>query len=561
MNPHDLNTESRITEAIGEAVAAFAAPTGLKESLRKKVLQEAAALRADAACLTAPARGLKAPWIRSRWLVGGIAAAVLVAVGLIVLLSPGNGASLALADVQAATDKVAWVHVKFQGGGQIAEQWSCLRQGKWFAIRNDGDIVFGDNVKNTRLRYFKGSRYLVEDTPTIYPGGKTPKWEPQSAWQLVVGPYEDHAGNPTERSWIEKAAETVDGKRLVRFDWYYKDALGRQTLGTQLWADPETRLPVKVRYRLQIGERTQPGQEWMTGTFDFPDKGPEDIHALGVPAGLPTVKTGPITAEARAVIDKAKKAAQSFPKTYRLVTWTNDSESEIDVVWRDGERIRMNRYFNMEQYPAYHLSLPASAEQVLKWTETQNPMSIMMFADGRTYHRSNPYPKDVRAADRTEPTVHVSSLSAKSYFRTNHNPPTDYQWPFLDRGAPAEIVKDDPETPADCILLRFGAVDYRHDYYVDPTKNYMCIKEVHWRSRGGQLEKWREYWLFNLERASDTAWYATRHLMIDYGDAGKDIGRSHFYHDVHFTPLAPADLPAGIFDGKELLKGAKVEAD
>jgi len=550
MNSNDLDTEARVAEAFGQAVTAFAAPGGLKESLRKKLLVPAAAGRHT----VLP----RCP----RWLAGAVAAAVLAAAGLVALLSLSGGASLALADVQAATDKVTWVHVKFQGGGQIAEQWICPGQGKWFAKLTDGDIVFVDETQNVRLRYEKSIVTLSQDAPTIYADGNVPKWQPKSAWQFVVGPYEAQAGKAAGNFKVDKTEETIDGRRLVRFDMYYKDALGRQRLETQMWADPETRLPVRGRYRLQIGERTQPGQEWTTGTFDFPATGPADIYALGVPAGLQPLRSDSIPDDAKAVIEKARKAAEAFPKTYRLVTWTNDRDSEIDVVWRDGEKLRMNRYFNLRaEYPAYHLSLPASAEQVLKWTETQTPMDITVFADGREYRRLNPYPKGVRTTSPQETTVHVSRISSGRYPRTDRTPPTDYQWPFLNRGGPAEVVKDDPETPADCILLRFGATGFRHEYYVDPSKGYMCMKEVHWRLRAGRLEKWRDYWLFNLERASDTAWYATRRLMIDYGDSGAGIGRSHAYWNVRFTPLKAEELPPGIFDGKKLLEGAKVEAD
>ena len=491
------------------------------------------------------------------------AAALLVAAGLLIVFL-GPGASLSLAAVEAATIKKPWIHVQYDGG-PIREEWVSLQSGKVFCKKTDGELLMLDFATNVRLQYAKRDNVIYQDVPTIYPNGEAPAWKPRSAWEYVIGRYDQASLQPRKPDAprrVERAEETVDGTKLIRFDMYYRDAAGRELLLEQLWADTGTRLPVRSRRRLQVGERTGPGAKWVTGKFSFPDRGPDSLYSLGVPRNAKLVNTERTVfpADVKAVMEAAQEAVDRFPKRYRAVIWSNDRTSEIDVVHRNGDKFRRDRYFNFDpKYPAYHLPLPASASRVLAWILKQAPMSRTLFVDGIVYSRSNPYPAGVRAV-RTKPRVRMSNLTPEEYFRTNLNPPVDYQWPFLNRGGPAKVLKSTPETPAGCIALRFESGMSRHDYYLDPQRGYICVKNVQWRKVGSDWRKMRENWLFRFERVSRTSWYATKKLLIDYGDRKAKISRYQEYRTVDIEVLKEGQFPPNIFDGQELRKGAKVEA-
>jgi hypothetical protein len=409
----------------------------------------------------------------------------------------------------------------------------------------------------------EGNAAIYENEPALYPDGKIPEWKPETPWEHFLGWYEERLEKPDESGRIEKHEETVEGRRLVRLDIYRADALGKEILVRQIWADPSTRLPVRSRSRLQLGLREREKREWETSTYDFPDKGPESIYELGVPRGLPVVKTERkyLPEDVQALLEKAKAARDRFPTNYRAVIWNNDSEAEaIDVIYRNGLKFRWDRYRNHDsKYPAYHLPLPASVDEVLHWCPKQTSMQAIVFDGERQFLRHNPYPEDVPAV-RYEATVSVIRHRPQEYFRMQSHTPDAFQWPFLDRGGPAEIIVHPEEDPTGCIALRFGgAGDYRQDCYVDPQRDYLCVKWVYWRKQDGAWRKDWEDWLLDLRRLPDGRWYATRRMRIQYGDPEKGFGLQTNYSHIDVKVLKDDEFPPGTFDGEKLLEGAKVE--
>ena len=148
-----------------------------------------------------------------------------------------------------------------------------------------------------------------------------------------------------------KSSDTLDqthGEASIRFDCYLNDAAGRRLLIRQIWADPQTRLPLTIRERLQLAEREEQKRESITGTFDFPETGPASVYDLGVARDLPISRpTTSRLAGVQEVLANAKAALERFPSRYRVVVWDNTRESEIDVIWRDGVKIRFDLYFNL----------------------------------------------------------------------------------------------------------------------------------------------------------------------------------------------------------------------
>lgn len=464
-----------------------------------------------------------------------------------------DGASIAWGDVKAAFLAQPWVHLKYDNG---AEEWYDLEKGRHYFKDWDGRCVVVDWALNIKQRYYSvWGQHISESRPVIYKDGVVPPWQPKTAWEAIVGDTEKMAEDASVGHWeFARRVERVDGRRLVRFDRYYNDAVGRRLLVKQLWADPETRLPVKVRERLSLARRNAQNREFITGVFDFPDSGPSNIYDLGVSRDLPIVREYGRTADPRVVevLEAGKAATERFPTRYRVIRWENDRNSEIDVVWRDGKKVHSQRYFNLADYPEYHLELPTTAEGVLTWTETQPPVSIHIFDGERQYsRRQHPALSGMR-----EPEVRVMRVSTN--LLPSSSKPIENQWPYANR-KPGSFawIDDAPEELSSYIGLRIESGDIRRDFYIDPEHDYMCAGWIWWKERSGSWEKEREYELSGFAQLPEGQWYATKEVLIGYPDPETGIGGPEANWNIDVKVLKQDEYPPDTFNGEKLLEGAK----
>ena len=488
------------------------------------------------------------------------AAVIVIAVLIGIHQFGGSIEGVAWADVEAAFLTQPWVHLKYDNG---AELWYDLQNGRsyyknWLGIC-DGHCVFIDRVLNIRQRYVpEFGEHISEGRPVIYPEGMIPLWEPKTAWEKVVGPMEKMAGNGGMRHWeVEKHLDQISGKQLVRFDRYYNDAVGRRLLIKQIWADPETRLPVKVWERLQLAHREEQNREFIIGQFDFPESGPTSIYDLGVPRDLPIVKNYDKVAVPSIVevVEAGKAATERFPTRYRAIRWDNDEESEIEVVWRNGEKVHHYHYFNLpvDEHPQYHLELPVTSEEVLNWTKTQPPVSIYIFDGERQYSRhQHPAFDDMR-----EPEVRVMRL--KEDLLPSGSKPVE-QWPYANRNPNRfEYIEDAPDELSNYIGLRIDMADIRRDFYIDPERDYICVRWIWWKERSGKWEKKREYELSDFARLPQGQLYAKKRILITYPDPERGTDRGGANWNIDVKVLEEDEYPPDTFNGEKLLEGAKIE--
>gem|GEM_PF-702531 len=467
-------------------------------------------------------------------------AAVASFVGYVALVSRS---ALTMAEVMAAVNEQPWVHIKYDNG---REEWASLRDDLCYYKSEHGRVVFLDCVRGIRQAYSPeySEGYISEDGITPFSLGRTP-------WEFAVGHFEGATKGLSRYSDAERHPDTVDGKKAVRFDVYYKDPLGGRLLTTQVWVDPESRLPVRIRKRLQLAEREKQKREFITGEYDFPDSGPSSIYDLGVPHDLPVVNLEKKVTEpdVQELVEASKKAQQAFPERYRAVIWP-EKRGEIEIIYRDGQKIRCQYYFNLgPESPEYHLPLPATVEEVLEWTPGQIPVHLGIF-DGETmYLKTGPLPAPFK--DQPEPTVRVG----RGNLLNSSNWPHVYQWPTVHLRAPEKL----PGTIPGCIGLRWEAGNRRGDYYVDPEKDYLCINEVWWEKRNGSWQKAREYWLSDLARLPGGRWYATKRHLITFGNPERGISRGGVIWNINIKVLQEDEFPADCFNGKPLLEGVKVE--
>ena len=484
------------------------------------------------------------------------AAAVIVITVMIVIQQfgvPIDATSVAWGDVREAFLAQTLVHLKYNNDTEL---WYDLKEGKRYYKDWDGRCVFIDRVLNIRQVYHSvRGEHISEDRPAIYPNGVIPPWEPKTAWEAIVGHLETMPENVSVGHWeFEKSIEQVDGKRLVRFDRYYNDAVGRRLLIKQIWADPETRLPVKVWERLQLAHREEQNREFIIGEFNFPASGPSNIYDLGVSQNLPIVKehdriASPSVAQ---VFEAGKAAGERFPSRYRVIVWQNEGSHEIDIIWRDGDKVRQSRYFSL--FEPYHLPVPCTATEVLQWTQTQVPVGVTMVDGEKRYRRSNPHPRVVGA--NSQSTIRVNrgkSLMLSSW-------PHDKLWPYAKQTASRfEFIQDLPQELSGCIGLRRDSGDIRREFYVDPAHDYICVKWIWWKLRSGNWEKERQYELSGFTRLPEGHWYASNCLLTTFADPERGTGQGGANWSIDIEVIDEGDYPLDVFNGEKLMEGAKVE--
>ncbi|MHC4745401.1 MAG: hypothetical protein ACYS8Z_26100 [Planctomycetota bacterium] len=463
--------------------------------------------------------------------------------------------TIALADVEVAFLAETAVHLIYDNG---AESWHNLRTGDHCLRDWDGRCVYIDYASNMRWHYHAPwGEHISQDQPRVYSDGVVPRWEPKTAWESILGHLDKAAEYGSKGHWeVEKVMDRVNGQELVRFDRYYNDAIDRRLLIKQIWADPRSRLPVRIWERLSLADRKEQNRESITGEFDFPQTTPSSIYDLGVSRDLPIGKdlskiADPLIED---VLEAGEAASHRFPDKYRLIVWQNEGSHEVDVKYCNGEKVRQSRYFSLEREP-YHLDVPCTASDVLQWTQTQVPVGVTLVDGEKRYRKSTPHSGFPDA--NSLPVVRVTR--EKSLMLTSW--PHDKQWPYVNRSPSSfELIEDLPEELAGCIGLRINAGDIRRDFYVDPDHGYICVRWIWWKERSGNWEKEREYELSGFTRLPGGQWYVRSCILTTYADPTRGTSQGGANWSVDIELLDEEDFPPDIFNGAKLLEGTKIES-
>jgi len=455
---------------------------------------------------------------------------------------------------RASVSEQPWVHIRYDSG-QIKESWDNLQTGQTYAIRNDGSVVYFNDLTKTQLWYFKDSGEIEQDAPTIYAPGATPHpWKPQTAWDVYVAPVERAAAatQPAGLSapTVVRVPDTLNGLPVIRFDSYWTDLRGIKFLHEQLWADPRTHLPVRIRTRLN---------GWSVGDYDFPQTGPADIFTLGVPRGTPieNLDAKPPD-EVQHVLDAINRNCDDFLKNYRaVVTVTPDNSmpmNALDIIWRDGDKVRDDHHLpgiELQDHPAPPLPKPVTPEALVTWAAQHEPVAKQLMDSQREYvwFAAN--------AKSPKPQVQITIHRDTPHLLDTNSWPDAIQWPTrLYSASFFHLLDANAETPAGCIGLRMGGEgNNRTDFYVDPLHDYVCVKQIVWNKHGAQWAKSRVLTLSGLRRIDGHIVADTRR-MRDYGNPPHHTPVNTETTVIDLLPVTSANYPPGTFDPASLTTGA-----
>ena len=355
---------------------------------------------------------------------------------------------------------------------------------------------------------------------------------------------------------VERHEEMLDGRKLIRFDWYFTDAVGQRRLVQQLWADPQTRLPVQSREVLELAARDEQKRDAIVGRYDFPESGPASIYDIGVPRGLPIFESNAKPTDEVATILAAGGAARKrWPSCYRMLLWSYTESASI--FYFDGARSARTRWFTSslrDNDGGGFLQAGATAAQVQAWMRTtpRRPIDEIIDDGKRNFARMNNVLGQQDMADAT------TRVMGSPHFPDDSNFPPGTLWPYLNRaGAPVKI--DPPaDAPPGVVVLRLEFGDGRTEQWIDTTRDFICVKNIAQKRVAGAWKSDRVDVLEDFKQLPTGQWYAAaRKFTYTPLKAGVYSSTSEEFVDVKV--LDPKEIPPGTFDGEKLLKGAKVE--
>jgi hypothetical protein len=492
-----------------------------------------------------------------------VAAMVALTISVLAILSilshSTDPASVALARVRETFLAQPWIHVTYDNGRQ---EWRDLSDGKYACLREEGWCYFIDPAANTHQEYSPRNDYIFEMIPKTYADGQVPPWEPEIVWQALLSFLANEKTRPLGRyTEVTHSMDTVDGQQVIRLDIYYLDALNNKVLVTQIWTDPESRLPKRIQSRPPAAVRERYGAAFLTGTCDFPATGPESIFDLGAPRGLRIVRqSDPIkeaTPEVQQIVQKSREAARTFAGCYRAVLWFSREPNQtgtIDILYRSGERLRYSHYFNLTaaEHLDAHLNFPATPTQIAAWAETQVPVSVGVYDGVNVFQRRNVHPY-VAVNDRTSAEVRRASVGSIPDFL---NLECDL-WSHVYKGQHLQLVANRPETPAGSVTLRGGGTYY----FVDPQKDYISVRTRYTGTSDGSGPATSEVLLSDFAQLPSGRWYAQKKTTSYQAASAAPKGEVPMVNEVNVRIqfLRPEDLPVDLFDGQRLLEGAQLQ--
>lgn len=193
-----------------------------------------------------------------------------------------DGAGVVLADVVENMKKMPWIHAKvtmdYTGTKVTYETWKCFKPSIDVTVHGDGAITYYDFSKKKMHEY--------------NPGSNTIRISPKTDEYNLPGP-----GSPTEMipAILENArkenAEIIREKNELDGVSVEIISIVSKNLNGTLVCDIERNLVLTMESEAVIPENGK--KVTSEATFYYPDEGPRDIYALGVPEEAIVIDTVP----------------------------------------------------------------------------------------------------------------------------------------------------------------------------------------------------------------------------------------------------------------------------
>jgi hypothetical protein len=526
-----------------------------------------------------PVASRAARWARSaRWGFGvaSAAAVAVLAVGVLLTFGPRAG----FAQVRDAVLERPWIHVRTSYGGQADdEQWISPGKGIWASRRRDA-IEYHDE----RLQVY--DTYAPEEK-VIYRGpayGRSRGGEVESTVKaLTVLLQGDHVPDP---SLTRLGLLGAEGARMKVLD----QAVERVRDPSGTWLDyrltvkhPESAEPLRMLFRVDAAtklpatgriEARQDGRPVAREMrFDYPEKGPADIYALGVPMTAKLIDRIP-KGDLKRILDTLQAGRERMDNYRAIFVMTLDG---LDYMWwterpvifyRKGLRYRAD-YPSSSRGDLAATKRPGEGEDLHRWwserTKCFRYFPMYVVRDSAMFTSELKYVTDPDGSQHTEIAVQRVNYG----LRPEEMVPAEYSMrpefacrPAMGIGSPhlVPVLNMHPtEGPPGCVLLTvrqilnknpinakgIGSPDgYR--YWLDPQRDYIVVRSMTVRRDGaGQEVVVEDDIVEETARSPQGVWYATRVRRKDTVRAPNAKPSDQIYHIyVDFD----VDLPASLFE-------------
>jgi hypothetical protein len=469
-----------------------------------------------------------------------LAAAAVIVVAVFVSVNPFNGSlngtTAAYAKVKEAVRNMPWMHISYSGyildemGNKKSEEGE-LDTEIWYSFKSQvviqkypgGLIEYCDYTNQEVRTYNPASKRIVV---TALSGKKSP-----------LGAY-------TPWSWLERNIQRMipfggevtrtkgqyNGQDVEVFEIVSTDRPGIASIRGKIFVDLSTSLPI-AEERIYINTEIGKPQRIETGTFDYPEQGPKDIYAIGLPSDTPTINSLPLPSwwDIKRVYQSHRRKA---PKKYIAIVTSelsilNTPVEYADIVYCDGINFREERHFLFrrgpvgEQWRQQKEEFGNTFDSILKWSQAQKAygdISITLYQGQNYYH-----------ARRDDGTWETKKNKISRQLTTDDFwhicPITEIGWPDI-RGY-ADVIQNEYARENKLICIEAQG----NKFYLNPNRDYICHRKV----KNYQVTDVIEY-----GQTKEGMWYPKR---------TKGLGKSNTI----FLETDP-EFPEGIFDPENLPK-------
>ena len=511
-----------------------------------------------------------------------------VAAGVIIVVLIGisqfggsiDGASVAFGQIKQAVEKVPWVH-------SVNNNSSCSDEG-WLSFMLQIEINKKANGKIKYEDYAKKIKYVYSP-------------ETETITRTDISNKKFALGTTNFFSFIEAYLdkEQARGAELTRENGLYNETPveiweivrpeDNWTEEIKMYIDTENHLPLAVEVR--SGDIDSEPSYVGNVTFDYPENGPQDIYALGVPQSAKIVDLLP-DSDVLEVLRTYQQYRNDAPSKYAAVVIFDTEESArtkknifgyATIIHRDGQRQYGQQYKILGAADEYADQIGKTFDSAMNWCRQSNltELSVVDLFNG-VYHYQTEYNADDdkwQSRPRRDYPEHLGNylevLRQKG-------------WPSIGLKS-----KNSPDRQI-CIIeneysKKYGLIcierlnqgtnyDGKHKampprrelYYLNPQKDYICQRLEEYRRRNAPWQKDKS-WLDGVEpdniRPDATSitqvteysqmdsgkWYPTVVVRTIVG-VRKDGTHGVFtISETIYVEMSP-EYPAGIFDSKNLPK-------
>lgn len=251
-----------------------------------------------------------------------------------------GGPSLALADMTVAMKKQPWLHGivegTFDGKLNRIEAWFSFDAQISATVEQSGEIVFSDHKKCRRQAYSPETDTItlsyVPKNETLEKAGS-----PLGFWQVVTEQLQgmDYTKHVSLEGSIEMQSYRMETSPFGG------------PMEVTITIDRNLSLPIALTQKIFNQDNTLKIEA--NGSFDYPDKGPDNIYAIGAPRSAKRIDRMPCD-EIPPVIALHETHRKASPSHYIAVVFDywiykgSPVSEQASIIYRNGKKQRVEHY-------------------------------------------------------------------------------------------------------------------------------------------------------------------------------------------------------------------------